>query len=465
MSLNLADSNPLKVHAVIADARIKPLNAGSVREGRFVLYWMQSSQRTDTNLALDYAISKSNALDKPLMVCFGLAKAFPEANLRHFRFLLDGLRDVQIRLHALGIKLVVWDKSPELAVVELSKDACFVVVDRGYLRLLRQWYQYAAEHVKCPLIQVEDNAIVPVETASPKEEYSAATLRPKIHKQLPHFLITQESPKLKRHSLDLKVDSLDLARPDRLLNALDVDKTVRPAAFQGGATTAQTLLASFIKTKLSKYVDQKNNPTLDGVSNLSPYLHFGQISPIQIAQQVAQADAPESAKEVFLEELIVRRELAINYVYYNSSYASFEGLPNWAQATLNAHKADRREYLYTLEQLETAQTHDPYWNASQIQMRLTGKMHGYLRMYWGKKILEWTKTPKEAFQTALYLNNKYELDGRDPNGYAGVAWCFGKHDRPWVTRPVFGTIRYMNAAGLKRKFDADKYAAKWTLSA
>ncbi len=442
---------------VIPAARIKPLNSGSLCNGRYVLYWMQSSQRTKANLALDYAISKANELDKPLLVCFGLDTAFPEANLRHFRFLLEGLQDARVGLQKLGINLVVWNKSPELVVTELSKDSCFTVVDRGYLRLLRQWYRYAADHLNCPLVQIEDNAIVPVETASPKEEYTAATLRPKLNKQLPQFLTKQDSPELKRQSLDLKLTSLDLTNLDRLLALLNLDKTVPPATFQGGTTTAQTLLNSFTETKLPHYIDQKNDPTLDGLSNLSPYLHFGQISPIQIAQQVTSADAPDSAKDVFLEELIVRRELAINYVHYNPHYDSFEGLPNWAQSTLNTHQIDSHEYLYTLEQLETAQTHDPYWNASQTQMRQTGKMHGYMRMYWGKKILEWTKTPQEAYKIALYLNNKYELDGRDPNGYAGVAWCFGKHDRPWAPRPVFGTVRYMNAAGLKRKFDADKY--------
>ena len=190
---------------------------------------------------------------------------------------------------------------------------------------------------------------------------------------------------------------------------------------------------------------------------MSAYLHFGQISPIQIVLKVLAANAPNEAKEAYLEELIVRRELAVNYVYFNENYDSFEGLPNWSKKTLNKHKADSREYVYTVEELESAETHDPYWNAAQKQMCITGKMQGYMRMYWGKKILEWTNIPQDAFKAALYLNNKYELDGRDPNGFTGVAWCFGKHDRPWKERPLFGTVRYMNANGLKRKFDADKY--------
>jgi deoxyribodipyrimidine photo-lyase len=445
---------------VVSAARVKALNSCSVKNRKFVLYWMQSSQRATNNLALDYAILKANELDKPLVVCFGLAKTFPSANVRHFRFLLEGLREVEASLQAAGARLVVLDKSPELAAVELSKDACFVVVDRGYLRLLRQWYQFAAQQLDCPLVQVEDNVIVPVEATSNKEEYSAATLRPKIHKQLPQFLTAPNPPALKRSSVDMKLDSFNLTDPNRTLDATNLDKTVRSAVFTGGATEAENHLTLFVKTKLAQYAELKNDPTVNGLSDLSPYLHFGQISPIQITQQVWAADVSEVAKAVFLEELIVRRELAVNYVYYNPCYDSFEGLPNWAKTTLTAHQPDPRAYLHTLEELENAQTHDPYWNASQNQMRLTGKMHGYMRMYWGKKILEWTKTPQEAFKTALYLNNKYELDGRDPNGYAGVAWCFGKHDRPWKERPVFGTVRFMNANGLKRKFDADKYVAQ-----
>ena len=194
---------------------------------------------------------------------------------------------------------------------------------------------------------------------------------------------------------------------------------------------------------------------------MSPYLHFGQISPLTVALTVQAADGvAEEAKQAFLEELIVRRELAVNFVYYEKHYDRYVCLPDWAKKTLVEHRRDRREHSYTLEQLENAATHDPYWNAAMEEMRLTGKMHGYMRMYWGKKILEWTKPPQEGMRIALYLNNKYELDGRDPNGFAGVAWCFGKHDRPWAERPVFGKVRYMNDKGLRRKFDIEAYVRR-----
>ena len=450
-----------KVPVLIPEERVKRLNASDAKNKKYVLYWMQSSQRTECNMAFEYAVSWADKLSKPLVVFFGLARCFPEANLRHYTFMLEGLRDVEAQLKEINVKLVVQEKSPELGAVALSKDACLTVADKGYLKTLRQWYSFAAANLNCPLIQVEDNVVVPVEAASSKEEYSAATLRPKIKMKRGSFLDVPKQHKPKKSSLGLKFDSVSLADVDAVVSALGVDKSVNKAkGFQGGSSEAEKRLDAFLKNKLSAYPELKNDPNSDCLSNMSPYLHFGQISPIKIAMQVLSADAPAEAKDVYLEELIVRRELAINYAYFNENYDSFAGLPNWAKLTLNKHKADSREYLYTVEELENAETHDPYWNAAQNQMRITGKMHGYMRMYWGKKILEWTKTPQEAFKAALYLNDKYELDGRDPNGFTGVSWCFGKHDRPWKERPVFGTVRFMNANGLERKFNADKYVEK-----
>ncbi len=442
----------------VPEERVKLLNTADVKNGKYVLYWMQSSHRVECNMALEHAVSWADKLDKPLIMFFGLTRSFPEANLRHYTFMLEGIRDVEAQLEEIGVKLVVREESPELGVTALSKNACVTVVDKGYLKTMRQWYTRAAANLRCPLIQVEDNVVVPVEEASGKEEYSAATIRPKIQKKREAFLRAPKQHQPKKGSLDLNFDSIDLADVNAVVSALDVDKSVSSArGFKGGGSEAAKRLADFVENKLVVYAERRNDPTVDFTSNLSSYLHFGQISPVQIALEVLAADAPDEAKEVYLEELIVRRELAVNYIYFNPNYDSFLGLPNWPKLTLNKHKTDPREYLYTVEELERAETHDPYWNAAQNQMRITGKMHGYMRMYWGKKILEWTKTPQDAFKTALYLNDKYELDGRDPNGFTGVAWCFGKHDRPWKERPVFGTVRYMNANGLKRKFDADKY--------
>ena len=241
---------------------------------------------------------------------------------------------------------------------------------------------------------------------------------------------------------------------------MNIDRSVKPVTgFHGGTVEAKNRLEKFIGNKLNRYDVLRNDPNEDGLSNLSPYFHFGQISPLYIALQVNQYSG--SGVEAFMEELIVRRELSINFVQFNQQYDCFNGLSEWAKRSLNEHKEDLREYVYSLAELEKAQTHDRYWNAAQNEMIVTGKMHGYMRMYWGKKILEWTACPEEAFSIAKYLNNKFELDGRDANGFAGVAWCFGKHDRPWGSRQIFGNIRYMSANGLKRKFDADKYARKY----
>jgi deoxyribodipyrimidine photo-lyase len=260
--------------------------------------------------------------------------------------------------------------------------------------------------------------------------------------------------------VNLEMKGLDLGHLDKVLAGLKLDRTVPPAAgARGGPSAARKKLKSFLDRKLDRFHDLRNDPTLDFTSGLSPYLHFGQISPLFIALEAAK-HGQGPGLDAFLEELIVRRELAHNFTHYNPDYDQYEGLANWAQTTLEEHANDPRDFVYSREAFEQARTHDPYWNAAQLELVHTGAMHGYMRMYWGKKILEWTAHPREGFDIALYLNNRYQLDGRDPNGFAGVAWCFGQHDRAWGERPVFGKVRYMNANGLRRKFRIDAYVAK-----
>ncbi|NIN01173.1 MAG: deoxyribodipyrimidine photo-lyase [candidate division Zixibacteria bacterium] len=444
---------------MIQKERIKYLNSQKPGTGKFVLYWMQASQRTEYNHALEYAILQANQLNKPVVVFFGLTDDFPEANHRHYYFMLQGLKEVHSSLENRGIRMVIRHRSPEKGVVELSKRACLVVVDRRYLKIQRKWCEYAAKRMNCPLIQVESDVVVPVEEASPKEEFSAATFRPKVRKKLDRYLVRLRQYHPKVDSLGLDFASLDISDLKKAASHLKIDRSVKPTGhFKGGTGEAKRHLRHFIDSKLDHFEECRNDPTVYCLSNMSPYLHFGQVSPLYIALQILKSDSP--GKDAYLEELIVRRELSMNFVFYNRNYDWFDGLPEWAKKTLREHAKDWREYVYSSEKLENAKTHDPYWNAAQEEMRLTGKMHGYMRMYWGKKILEWTRTPEEAFQTALHLNNKYELDGRDPNGFTGVAWCFGKHDRPWKERQIFGKVRYMNANGLKRKFDADAYVQK-----
>ena len=445
---------------MIQPERIEPLNHHTANDRDYVLYWMQAAQRAKDNHALEYAVELANKRGKPLLVLFSLTDAYPDANLRHYTFMVEGLRQVEKELTKRCIPFVVLGGSPDANAIRLARHAVAVIVDEGYLRIQRQWRKTVAEAIDCPLLEVTTNLIIPIEAASDKENFSAGTLRPRIRLQLDRFLTPLKSVKLKKTTVPFNIPGrLDL-NDATLFSTLKLDTSIPPSGFYtGGAGHAEKRLNEFITNTLDRYAVDRNDPMLDCQSNLSPYLHFGQISPLTIASAVLTVDSP--GKEAFLEELIVRRELSHNFVYYNPGYDSFDtALPPWALRTLNYHAKDKRQYTYALEQLETASTHDAAWNAAQLEMTLTGKMHNYMRMYWGKKILEWTKTPRQGFAWALHLNNKYELDGRDPNGYAGVAWCFGKHDRAWGERPVFGKVRYMNAAGLKRKFDIDAYVQK-----
>jgi len=442
---------------MVEKERVKVLKRGEPREGgKYVLYWMQGAQRVEYNHALEYAIEWGNKLDLGVVVGFGLTGDYPDANLRHYQFMLEGLQETAGALSKRRIKMVVLFGEPWEVAVKLAGEAALAVVDGGFVRVQRQWRQRAAEEIGCPLYEVETNLVVPVEEASGKEEFAARTIRPKIHKKLGRFLRPVERRKVKKDSRQLRVRGEDISDIEKVLKKVKVDRSVGAATdFVGGTSEAKRRLKNFIKNKLSKFGERRNDATVDYLSGMSPYLHFGQVSPVYVALEVKKKGG--RGVDEYLEELIVRRELAFNFVYYNDRYDEYEALEPWAKRTLNYHSQDKREYIYSREKLERGRTHDVYWNAAQKQMVLTGKMHGYMRMYWGKKILEWSRQPAEGFATALYLNNKYELDGRDPNGFAGVAWCFGKHDRAWGERPVFGKVRYMNANGLKRKFDADEY--------
>ncbi len=444
---------------MIHQDRVRLTNDRPAGGGRYVLYWMQASQREEYNHALEYAVESANELRLPLVAFFGLTEDFPEANLRHYAFMLEGLRETRESLADRGVRLVVRRGSPEKEAVDLSRDASLLVMDRGYLKVQKRWRAYVGRHAPCLVAQVESDVVVPVETASKKKEYSAATLRPKIHKLLEEFLAPLRRRRLVRHSLDMELEGLDLSDTDALLRKLEVDASVPGQSFYlGGRSQAKKHLAEFLKSKLRHYAQARNDPSMRIWSNLSPYLHFGQISPLYVALRIKDAGTADAeSKEAFLEELIVRRELGVNFVNFDPHYDSMRCLPAWAADTLKEHSSDERDPAYGPRRLERAETDDPYWNAAMKEMTLTGKMANYMRMYWGKKILEWSGSPGSAFRTALRLNNKYFLDGRDPNSFAGVAWCFGLHDRAWTERPIFGKVRYMNAAGLERKFDIQAY--------
>ena len=447
---------------MIHPERIQPLNPKPAAGGRYVLYWMQASQRAACNHALEFAVREADALGRPVVVGFGLTRSYPDARLRHYAFMLEGLAETAAALRERGIRFVLRRGSPEAVAAELAAEACLVVTDCGYLRHQRTWRAQLAAAAPCRVVQVETDVLVPVLEASEKAEYAARTIRPKLRRLRPRYLAALEETPVRRDSLGMRLAGERLDDLPGLLAPLEIDRSVRPVRrFRGGTAEAARRLTDFIRHRLRDYADRRNDPGLDIESHMSPYLHFGQISPLQIALAIRAArNVPNEAKDAYLEELLVRRELAMNFVTFRPNYGRFAGLPRWSRITLKAHAADPREYVYSRRQLEAGRTHDPFFNAAMAEMRETGKMHNYMRMYWGKKILEWSPCPQTAFRRLLALNNKYFLDGRDPVSYANVAWIFGLHDRPWAQRPVFGTVRYMNAAGLNRKFDMNEYLSK-----
>ncbi|MFA9479657.1 deoxyribodipyrimidine photo-lyase [Phycisphaerales bacterium AB-hyl4] len=444
--------------------RLAELNEQAVRGGRYVLYWMQQAQRTVCNHALEYAAQQANALGLPVVVGFGLTDGYPEANARHYRFMLEGLQQVAGTLERRGIAFVLRKGDPADVAIELGHDAAMIVCDRGYLRVQKQWRDRVADEAGRRVVQVESDVVVPVEVASDKAEYAARTIRPRLRRQLEKYLVKLEPTPVKRDALGLKLDGVSLGDLDGLLDSLDVDRSVPPVSqhFQGGEAAARARLGAFLDERFGDYAAHRNRPETNDVSHMSKYLHFGQISPVQLALRVLERgeEARDENVASFIEELIVRRELAMNFVNYTPGYDSYACLPRWAQQTLKKHRGDEREHVYTRKQLEAGATHDAYWNAAMKEMRETGYMHNYMRMYWGKKILQWSNTPEHAYRVALALNNRWFLDGRDANSFANVAWVFGLHDRPWAERPVFGTVRYMAATGLERKCDIQGYVRK-----
>ena len=447
----------------VAETRIRALNDRKVVAGDYVLYWMQQSQRSEHNPALDLAIREANRLKLPVVVVFGVMDDYPEANLRHYRFMLEGLQDVAEGLERKGIRLVVRKGRPVRVALDLGHRAALIVCDVGYTRHQREWRRLVGREARCRVLAVEGDVVVPVKVVSEKAEYAARTIRPRINRHLDDYLVLSRAVRPRLSSLDLALDSLDLCDIDALLSGLQIDRSVSPVSifFKGGTGEAKKRLRRFIRNHLMHYDGHSNQPQTDDVSMMSPYLHFGQISPVYLALQVRDAREGQGIdRAAYLEELIVRRELAVNFVHYTPDYDRYACLPDWARKTLAEHTADRRAHIYGRDELEAARTHDPYWNAAMQEMKYTGFMHNYMRMYWGKKILEWSAEPEAAFDTTLAINNKYFLDGRDPNSFAGVAWVYGKHDRAWFERPVFGKIRYMAASGLERKCDIGAYVHK-----
>lgn len=454
--------------------RVRQLSRGFGRGGEYILYWMQQSQRVFYNHALNFAVSKANENHQPLLVLFVLTDDFPQAEASHYVFMLEGLLEVQEELHKKGITFILQQGDPVDIVSDFAGQASCVVFDRGYLRIQKTWRNHIRDRIEKPIYQVESDVVIPVETASNKREYMARTLRPKIHTGLKDVFKTEVEIEVKPCEISETyfTGEVEFTPPYNsvtggiyLTSRVEVGKILekhrkkaQKTRFTGGHSIAVAQFRNFVKEKLPLYAEKSNDPGYENVSLMSPYLHFGQISPLELIHLIhEQYGLNELFVRDFLEQLIVRRELAMNFVHYTENYDSLDALPDWAQKTLKEHGNDKREYLYTFDELEQGKTHDEDWNTSMKEMRETGFMHGYMRMYWGKKIIEWTESPEIAYDTLIKLNNRYFLDGRDPVSYASVLWLFGLHDQAWKERPIFGKIRYMNQAGLHRKFNMKNY--------
>lgn len=445
---------------VVDPRRVRQYNQATL-SSRPVLYWMHREFRARDNWGLLQARQEALRLKRPVAVVFCLAPAFLDATLRQYDFLLRGLEETARHLHEANIPLLIRCGDPAESMMRLCAKIrpALVVTDFDPLRIKRQWLDVLTSQHQVAVHEVDSRNIVPAWIASDHREFMAKTFRPRLHRQLADFC--RPFPELPPHPIAWPTQ---INAPDfrTLRSTLRVDTSVQPVAGRlAGEAAAHAVLSEFLAQRLERY-DRRNDPNADACSGLSPYLHFGMIASQSVVLAIRQQGLKGDNVDGFLEELIVRRELSDNFCLYTPQYDQVAGFPEWAQRTLALHQRDKRQYLYTENQFDRATTHDPLWNAAQHQLLATGTIHSYLRMYWAKKILEWSAEPAEALRIAIRLNDRYALDGRDTNGYTGIAWSIGGvHDRGWNERPIFGTIRYMNEAGARRKFDVNRYIRTW----
>jgi deoxyribodipyrimidine photo-lyase len=449
--------------------RVKKMN-DVVYTGGAVLYHMSRDQRVRDNWALVYASQLAEKSNSELYVVFSVYDEYCDGAQRSYDFMFDGLKQVQNELAKLNIPMIVLhtkDTAKSLADLCKEVNAGMLVLDMTPIRDSNLWESKFLKENNIAVHKVDAYNIIPVWITSDKQEFAARTIRPKIHKQIGEFLTDfpeiETSKSNNKYFVEECINNTnwDIIKRDvkgiKKINTFSVD-------WKSGEDAAAKQLENFLDNKVVNYDEARNDAAIDGQSNMSPYIMFGQISRQRIVLEYLKKrkrKIADAINDAYLEELIVRAELSENYCYYNSNYDKFEGLAKWAQETLNKARVDKREYIYTLKEFEEAKTHDDLWNAAQLEMVTTGKMHGYMRMYWAKKILEWSESPEDAIKIAIYLNNVYELDGRCPNAYVGVLWSIGGlHDRAWFPRPVFGNIRYMARSGCEKKFDVKAYINK-----
>ncbi|MFN8205800.1 MAG: deoxyribodipyrimidine photo-lyase [Bacteroidales bacterium] len=442
--------------SLVQASRTRLLHPGHPTGGP-VVYWMSRDQRVQDNWALLRAQQEAIGSQQPLLVVFTLFPNYPGATLRAYDFMLRGLEEIANEFLQLNIPFILLTGEPTKTLPAFLREckAGILFTDFDPLRIKRHWKEKIISQLSIPVYETDAHNIVPCFVASDKQEFGAYTLRPKIKRLLAEYL--DPFPALmKMQKSNAFSDSIawqEVESKLRLNRDVPAVTNLKP-----GSLAANRQLQLFISKRLDRYATERNDPNLDACSGLSPWLHFGHIAAQRVVMEVIRQVPVSESTEAFLEELIVRRELSDNYCYYNLHYDTPKGFPAWASKEHGEHARDEREYIYSPEEFDSGKTHDPLWNAAQLQMVKTGYMHGYMRMYWAKKILEWTPSVEEAQSTAIYLNDTWQLDGRDPNGYTGIAWSLGGvHDRAWSSRPVYGKIRYMNANGCRRKFNVDAY--------
>ena len=444
-------------------SRVTKLNDSKVNtKGRYVLYWMQMFKRASHNYALNFAIQMANEHKLPLVVYEGLKFYYPWTNDRLHTFILEGVAEKQAEFSNRGIRYIFYlqrnDRDPKHTVAQLAREAALLVTDDYPCFIIPDHNERVAQ-LNLPVYAVDANGMVPL-SALPKEEYAAYTIRPRIQRLLPDLPRAIVTPHVDVQKPALKVECPEtvVTNISELVAQCDIDHSVKPSnLYHGGASAGRKRLKHFVHEILPHYDKTHNEPSVDGVSRLSPYLHFGFLSIQEIVEAVEHATAPKPAKEAFLEQAIVRRELSFNLTRHNPHYDSLKSLPAWVLKTMREHADDPHPELIDEAQIEAAETYDELWNAAQRELVNTGLLHNYVRMLWGKRVIEWQRTYEMAFELLVHLNNKYALDGRDPNSYAGILWCFGKHDRPWFERKIFGTIRYMTSRSMAKKFNARRY--------
>jgi deoxyribodipyrimidine photo-lyase len=480
--------------------RIRDCNGAAMRpSGKYVLYWMIANRRVTYNFALDRAIEHCRELKKPLVIFEALRCGYEWASDRMHRFVIDGMADNAAACRKAGVtyfpyvELKAGDGHGLLEA--LSRDACVVVTDDYPCFFLPRMVAAAATKLKVRLEAVDSCGMLPLR-ATDRIFTTAHSFRRFLQKTLPqHLGETPAAEPLKKPgaisgaSIAREIlkkwpaaEASLLAGAANSLATLPIDHSVAPSSIRGGETSARKQMEHFLDVGFPNYGDQRNEPEKDVQSGLSPYLHFGFISVHEVFAEIVSREKWTPAKlavrahgsragwwnmsanaEAFLDEIITWREVGYNFSSHSDTYDDYHSLPAWALKTLKQHAKDEREHRYSLDELEQAKTYDALWNAAQVQLVREGRIHNYLRMLWGKKILEWSRTPQEALRALIQLNNKYGLDGRDPNSYSGIFWCLGRYDRPWgPERPIFGKVRYMSSQNTARKVSVKNYIKKYS---